>query len=65
MCIGYTDRIDLLTNSYSLSTDEFEIGHIVLGFHVLRQVRGLFEAGAWPNFFLNLILQLKSQTKIT
>ena len=30
----------------------------------LRYVRGLFEVGAWPNYFLFLILQLKFQTKI-
>ena len=64
-CIEYTQWMDILTSVRSLSSAEFEIEHIVLGFHILRQVRGLFEAGAWPNYFLNLILQLKTQTKNT
>ena len=57
--------VDQLTVLHSLSTAKLEIGHMKFRISSLRHVRGLFEAGAWPNYFLFLILQLKSQTKIT
>ena len=57
--------VDQLTVVHSLSSAKHEIEHIKFRISSLRHERGLFETGAWPNYFLFLILQLKYQTKIT